>query len=244
METNEDGFTRANVEAICATGKSSKKASTLDDHIGEKGFGFKSVFGIADEVHIQSRIWSFRFEHRQGENGLGMVTPLDAPFEILPAGVTTRITLTLSSSTRREHQRLIKEVANFPDTTIFFLQRLAKISFHTTRAGLQTSEVTIRRRPASSKGQVNIIREEKRQEEQGQVFEQIEESTYHVFTHEVTDMPKDDRRSGRRTAKIDLAFPVDAQTRGPKLSKSGQHVFAYLPLRQLNKLPVSYSSTS
>ena len=41
VETNEDGFTRANVEAICATGKSSKKTSALDNHIGEKGFGFK-----------------------------------------------------------------------------------------------------------------------------------------------------------------------------------------------------------
>ncbi|KAF1351570.1 hypothetical protein EJ07DRAFT_159316 [Lizonia empirigonia] len=64
IETNEDGFTRANVEAICATGKSSKKASATEDFTGEKGFGFKSVFSIAEEVRIQSGVWSFRFEHR------------------------------------------------------------------------------------------------------------------------------------------------------------------------------------
>jgi hypothetical protein len=54
VETNEDGFSRANIEAICAMGEISKKASDTDDRIGEKGFGFKSVFSIADEVTVQS----------------------------------------------------------------------------------------------------------------------------------------------------------------------------------------------
>lgn len=54
VEINEDGFKRKNIEAICATGRSSKKATEDDDHIGEKGFGFKLVFSIADEVKIQS----------------------------------------------------------------------------------------------------------------------------------------------------------------------------------------------
>ncbi|PVI03660.1 hypothetical protein DM02DRAFT_652431 [Periconia macrospinosa] len=64
FETNEDGFTRANVAAICGTSKSSKKASAIAQNIGEKGFGFKYVCRIAQEVRVQSGVWSFAFKYK------------------------------------------------------------------------------------------------------------------------------------------------------------------------------------
>lgn len=55
-EYNECGFTQKNVRAITAIGESTKQLLTTNHlkEIGEKGIGFKSVFGVADEVMIHS----------------------------------------------------------------------------------------------------------------------------------------------------------------------------------------------
>jgi hypothetical protein len=127
VETNQDGFTRANIEAICATGKRSKKMTDTDDQIGKKGFDFKSVFSVAEEVQVQSGLWSFFFRHRKGEDGLEMVTPLDAVPDVLPADVTTRITLRYSEEAKQEYARLLEALLDLLDTTILFLQRLRSI---------------------------------------------------------------------------------------------------------------------
>ena len=133
VDTNEDGFKGANIEAICATGESLKKASASDDHIGEKGFGFKSVFSIAEDVLVQSMIWSFRFKHRTGQDGIGMVTPLNADPGFVPADTTTRITLRLSSQARTEYHTLLDAVADMSETTIFFIAEITKDSHHCLR---------------------------------------------------------------------------------------------------------------
>ncbi len=59
---NECGFTKDNVRAITAIGESTKKLLLSCDSrsIGEKGVGFKSVFGVAESVDIHSNGFSFR----------------------------------------------------------------------------------------------------------------------------------------------------------------------------------------
>lgn len=55
IDTNEIGFRKTDVEAICSIGHSSKPGSQLGvRRIGEKGIGFKSVFRVADSVFITS----------------------------------------------------------------------------------------------------------------------------------------------------------------------------------------------
>lgn len=56
---NEKGFTPANVFAITGIAEKFKNISAEKVEIGEKGIGFKSVFGIADKVLIQSGMFSF-----------------------------------------------------------------------------------------------------------------------------------------------------------------------------------------
>ena len=56
---NEKGFTPANVFAITGSAEASKNISVEKVEIGEKGIGFKSVFGIANRVLIQSGMFSF-----------------------------------------------------------------------------------------------------------------------------------------------------------------------------------------
>lgn len=59
---NEVGFTTDDVIAITGTGASTKKADKFaaNSFIGEKGIGFKSVFALAKEVHIESGPWQFK----------------------------------------------------------------------------------------------------------------------------------------------------------------------------------------
>ncbi|CAO2653065.1 Nn.00g024760.m01.CDS01 [Neocucurbitaria sp. VM-36] len=230
IETNEDGFTRANVEAICATGESSKKASADDDHIGEKGFGFKSVFSIASEVYIQSGFWSFWFQHRQRDDGLGMVTPLDAPPESLPIGVRTRITLKVSDRSPAAYQRLLDAVMDIPETTIFFLQRLRRITMRLTRTDGSTESITTKKSFQLSSRMYHISRLRVGH------TRALNQSAYLRFFGTRDNMPEDERRGGRSEVRVDLAFPVHQTTKAPKLSECGQHVFAYLPLQRIHQL--------
>lgn len=58
---NEKGFTKQNVRAITAIGESTKKKLLNNQHnIGEKGIGFKSVFGVAESVEIHSNGFDFK----------------------------------------------------------------------------------------------------------------------------------------------------------------------------------------
>lgn len=231
VETNEDGFTRANIEAICATGKSSKKATALDNHIGEKGFGFKSVFSIADEVHVQSGLWKFRFKHQRGDDGLGMVTPLNSSYEILPSDIVTRITLVLSDISTQGHQRLSEAIAQIPETTILHLHNLRRLKV--TRMSDNTTSITSTTKSSSRTANGNEnVRILVRTWTDGQ-WESINSKNYYTFARKIKFMPQDDRRRNCTSAKVDLAFPVDAMTQKPKMNESGQHVFAYLPLYQL-----------
>jgi hypothetical protein len=234
VETNEDGFKRKNIEAICATGKSSKKATEIDDHIGEKGFGFKSVFSVADEVKIQSGLWSFRFEHHQGEDGLGMVTPLDALPEILPPDVKTRITLRYSNQAKQDYPRLLEATHGLPETTIFFLRRLKNIHINVTEVNGECVRTSFLRENKLSP--LRRVITCSRVQDQSSTSE---ECTYLLFRSKKQDMPYHERRKHRREAVVELAFPINSDTHQPKPSSSGQHVFAFLPVRRVVQLQVS-----
>jgi hypothetical protein len=236
VETNEDGFTKENVTAICETGKSSKKASVADDHVGEKGYGFKSVFSVSEKVHIQSGHWSFCFKHRQGDDGLGMVTPLDAPLETLGADVTTRITLHLSKSARTTYQKLLDAISEIPATTIIFLSKLQRIHFRITTLDGSTTRRFITKQPGSAQNVVTI-----EESDSGRKPRKVGR-LYHCVSHEILDMPKEHRRHSRSRTTVQLAFPVDELTKQPLLDPIGQHIFAYLPLHRLSKLPVRLST--
>ncbi|OBT52528.1 hypothetical protein VE04_07127, partial [Pseudogymnoascus sp. 24MN13] len=70
IECNETGFTEANVQALCRTGRSSKPLG--QGYTGEKGIGFKSVFKIAKRAHVRSPPYYFQLDRARM---LGMITP-------------------------------------------------------------------------------------------------------------------------------------------------------------------------
>lgn len=59
LRYNEKGFTPFNVFAITGIAEAAKNVSSGKNEIGEKGIGFKSVFGVAKTVLIRSRWFAF-----------------------------------------------------------------------------------------------------------------------------------------------------------------------------------------
>jgi hypothetical protein len=233
IETNEDGFNRKNIEAICATGQSSKKSSSSKEYTGEKGFGFKSVFSIANEVRIQSGLWSFKFEHQKKDNGLGMVTPLESTAVDLPTDTTTRITLCLTQQAIEDYTRLLDAVLDLPDTSLFFLRKLSTVHINLTRQDGSREVHSIRKTVLEDGALVRIDRSLS-----SSSTETIASSLYYQVRHQIDSMPHDERRRDQKTVVVHLAFPVDPVTKEPQQSDIGQHVFAYLPLHRVPHLPV------
>lgn len=87
---NETGFSPKNVFAITGTAEAEKNIAKGDMQIGEKGIGFKSVFGVAKEVLIQSNKFSFKL------SGEDFSLPIPAYDGYTPVK-GTRITLFMDS---------------------------------------------------------------------------------------------------------------------------------------------------
>jgi len=234
VDTNEDGFMRANVEAICATGRSSKKTSVQDKHIGEKGFGFKSVFVVAEKVQIRSRVWSFHFDHGDEDTGLGMVTPIIDDAFALPVGVRTRITLSLNAKHRKKYARLAGAFENLADTTIFFLQQLSKLTVTVQKVDGSTSSVTY-----AKETDATTVRLRTQIGVGDATGGKVEERFFQIFKGVARDMPSDRRRPGQKSAPIVLAFPTKDMTgQTAAIDESGQYFFAYLPVVRMVQLKV------
>jgi hypothetical protein len=165
-----------------------------------------------------------------------MVTPLDADPDSLPPDVTTRMILRLAKNTSTQYQKLLEAVADIPDTTIFFLQRLEKIYITSTALDGKVTRVTIeKQRQDTSSSTVKLLRSQKFN---GTSVADV--SLYRCVKHDIKNMPQDRRRKGRKSVLVELAFPVDLATQQPKLNEMGRHVFAYLPLQRLQQVQVSY----
>jgi hypothetical protein len=227
IDSNEDGFSEQNVEAICDIGKSTKAG--VGGYIGEKGIGFKSVFKVARRVHVQSGVFSFAFEYdkKHPESGLGMVTPMVAGHGRLPENVRTRMVLTLHDDCDRA--ALFKEFESLPDALLVFLRKLKRLSLIIERPdeiGV-TKDYTLR---VVSNNRVKIAR---------RIGNDAMDFHFWIARRMVTDMPEDEARilnEGKKEetkvteAEVVLAFPLTADDI-PIVEN--QHVFAFLPIRQV-----------
>ena len=127
IQSNELGFSRENVEAICAAGQSTKlgKSGT----IGEKGIGFKSVFRMAHKAWICSRFYSFALDTATpGMGAFGMVIPTWVPNDVAVAQDFGSI-ITLYLRGRPEENSLLGRFKDFDFTFLLFCRRLKRIQF-------------------------------------------------------------------------------------------------------------------
>ncbi|KAF7593757.1 hypothetical protein BBP40_010933 [Aspergillus hancockii] len=103
VESNDDGCTADDVRMLCEVKQTSReKVNWINNNCITK------AFKIAWKVQVQSRFFSFSFRHRNGDDALGMVTPINETREALPKNVRTRLTLFLKQPER--FSELVKEL--------------------------------------------------------------------------------------------------------------------------------------
>jgi hypothetical protein len=239
LECNEDGFTDANLKAICAVGQSSKHGA--QGYVGEKGIGFKSVFMVAYHVHIQSRGLSFCFEHRTNDTGLGMITPRwQNPEEDLGDHIT-RITLLLhdegdAAELARQRRLIHTQFAEIHDTILLFLKKLSniKVVFHDNED--DEAEVTKSIAFSINRDEGNRRILAKRTTEGANNIE--ETKYYHITQQLVTNLAGNENRTyteaehasrAYATSEVTLAFPLTVE-HVPVLND--EWVFAFLPVQK------------
>jgi hypothetical protein len=220
IDTNEDGFTTENVKAICKVGQSTKKKAGVQQYIGEKGIGFKSVFMVASKVHIQSGPFSFFFEHQPGMRGMGLVTPVWEPAKVALPEPLTRITLTLLD--KLDYPKLLSQFHDLPDTFLLFLNKLGKITIDKMDFDGKIAESTSFSRTIDESTRRATLSKVYRN---GSASPQKLLKHYHITRKRLKDLPPEGQRDSD-IAKVVLAFYLkdDEPIIGP------QEVYAYLPI--------------
>jgi hypothetical protein len=223
IDTNEIGFSKTDVEAICSIGRSSKPRSQLGvRRIGEKGIGFKSVFRVADSVFITSGYYSFMFTDKEP---LGRLAPVWATFpEKRRAGITS---IFLQLRPTLDLHILVQELESLDGRLLMFLQNLKEVVVKVF-ANYHRSKITLRRQDAVSEysGLPSRILEP-------DIF-----SPYILFRFPVSKLPSDDKRKDSTKSEILLAFPSNyshvnsGSTQLRKVPFLETHkVYAFLPIR-------------
>ncbi len=127
LSYNEKGFTPENVFAITGIAEKSKNIYANKIEIGEKGIGFKSVFGIADSVLIQSGNFSFELH----KDNFTIPIPQYDKFEFVNG---TKLTLRMDARKAYDiYQEIIKLYGHksvlLNKNPILFLNKLTNIRF-------------------------------------------------------------------------------------------------------------------
>lgn len=237
IECNEDGFTQDNVKAICSVGESTKLKS--HGYVGEKGIGFKSVFMVAEKVHIQSNDFSFVFNHKRGEPGFGMITPCwEDATETLPTPMT-RFTLSLHEcedpeEARKERDLIRRQLDDLQSTVLLFLRNLRgiQVTIHDDEDKVE-SQTTF----AIERGEITTT---KKATLDGSVIE----NKYFIIKHDAKSLPAHEQRDKSRgvgdfeRSEVVLAFPL---TEDLVPIVENQFLFAFLPVRPLGfKVSIRY----
>ena len=234
IDCNEDGFTPANLTALCDVGKSSKKGA--QGYIGEKGIGFKSVFMVATRVSVRSNGFSFYFQHRQGDSGMGMITPVwEDVTGSLPRNVTTRITLHLNDTESNGlSDPILRQFDQFEETMLLFLKNIRQVII-----SQHDQDGSLRRKTKHSIAQVSPTRHRlsrKVRIASGATRTTVRE--YHVTKHTAENLAPNENRKysdeelqGRlySRSEVMLAFPLTEQSE-PIIEK--QQLYAFLPVRR------------
>ncbi|KAH8698523.1 hypothetical protein BGW36DRAFT_376264 [Talaromyces proteolyticus] len=233
VECNEDGFTYENLVAICNIGKSSK--SGAQGYAGEKGIGFKSVFMVAWKVLIQSGDLSFCFQHKKGDSGMGMISPIWQDAEDAVASHMTRITLFLHDSIMDDNmQTTLQQFQEIESTFLLFMKNLKRI--HVTMYDENDKQHSFAIYSINHQlGNLVDLKTEIRKNGEAEVY-----SKHYYLTKDIAQgLPMSENRKyteneisrgAYKTAKVVLAFPLDDKSI-PIIQP--QHVFAFLPIRKL-----------
>jgi hypothetical protein len=240
MECNEDGFTLENLTAICNVGKSSKTGA--QGYIGEKGIGFKSVFMAAYKAHIQSGDFSFFFQHRNGDSGMGMITPVWQDHEDELRDYLTRITLLLHDDgdpdvVKKQRQAIRQQFQEIHGTILLFMKNTEKIDvvfYNDDEQEESTITYSIERQTDPRV----VVKKSTRKDGKDQEVVRHYHTTKHIATdlaenenREYSDLERQSKAYSR--GEVVLAFPLDKNLVPEPEKLENQWIFAFLPVRQM-----------
>jgi len=125
---NEVGFSPSNVFSITGIAEAAKNISAEKVEIGEKGIGFKSVFGVSEKVLIQSGYFSFELH----KDHITIPEPRYDKYEPI---IGTKMELFLPSAQVNDiYHQLVREYFNedalFHKNPLLFLNKLTKLRFY------------------------------------------------------------------------------------------------------------------
>ncbi|KZM20137.1 hypothetical protein ST47_g8701 [Ascochyta rabiei] len=208
IDTNEVGFSKEDVAAICSVSNSTKSGQTHSRaSTGEKGIGFKSVFKVANRVYISSRGYTFMFDK---DLPLGMINPI---WTVFPGETTPELTsIGLELSNDQNAIELIDYLRGLDASLLLFLRKVRKISIELAPVGDTSSSITLQRKDVDGDGRFQIRR----------LCTAEGDLEYLVHRYRVSHLPRDTRRPNYTHSDLLLAFPP------PPLR--GEQVFAFLPI--------------
>ncbi len=221
IQNNEIGFSPANVDAICAVGKTTK--SKIDGYIGEKGIGFKSVFRVTTTPYIFSGGYQFCLPEKYKETGLGFIVP--QWIENLPQEINLQNTVIILPLDKPDfgYEKIEDMLRDIEPETILFLSKLKEIQIKTDLGDHFTILKDDTKNP-----QIKILIEG---EKKGVPYTTL--SKFLLYGKSV-DRPKNvihEKRIGIDKRDISIAFPLGGN------KESQGKVFAYLPIRSDTGLP-------
>lgn len=205
------------MEALCRIGNSTKKlVDRRKGFIGEKGIGFKSVFKVADIVHISSSAYSFRFDSSEL---LGMITPITESFPSAQY-IEGQTQMLLDLKGTSELRSINKDLHEIEPQLLIFLRKLQKIIIHTPLVNREF-EAEKTKYDEEFKGEtMKLWRKELPRKKEAI-------TKYLIVRRAAGNLPLDSRRDGVTETEIVLAFPISEY--GQPLLKS-QDTYAYLPI--------------
>ncbi|KAI3322975.1 hypothetical protein HD806DRAFT_94651 [Xylariaceae sp. AK1471] len=234
FDTNELGFRRADVEAICSIGKSSKKVEASKKEtkrIGEKGIGFKAVFKVAEEAFIKSGFYSFKFTNKKssGTHGaLGRLAPVWADFPgHSPEGLTS-ILLKLRKDV--DCGKLVEGIKKFDAKLLMFLNKVKEVDIQLLKPP----------NPVDSSSKIKLRREDSTDPDSGLPLRTLVSDTsspYIVFHYQISSLPYEEKRNGCDKSELVLAFPHivarhPTEQQDDSMATSETHkVYSFLPIR-------------
>lgn len=228
---NEQGFSPANILAICDVGASTKAAVDSESSIGKKGIGFKSVFKVSDNPQVHSNGFHICFHAKNADHGTGMgyILPywLEDPSHWQTQRGTTFV-LPLNDASVPRVEDISQSLLAYEPSVLLFLRRIRELRL---RDEIQHTELQFLKKQRELQPNVKVVQLYSRSLEHSEKHTDVKRQDWMVVNDTLTPPPF----SGRdRCTEIAVAFPFavqkdsasDAADRPPL-----QQVFAYLPLR-------------
>ncbi|KAF5249653.1 hypothetical protein FANTH_4961 [Fusarium anthophilum] len=214
-DCNEVGFTFKQLDALTRVGQSTKAATIINSksYIGEKGIGFKSVFKVADVVHVASGLYEFKFDRNAR---IGMILPISSKFPTAERVVDhTQFLLELKS--QRDYDIIKKELNNIEPDLLLFLRNLDQVHISIRGVNKQYRRKINKLDPRYDGETVKIS-------VQGDA---VTSKTYIVHRYTAQSLSTVPQRKGIDSSEVMIAFTVDSE--GNPVSNT-QKVFAFLPV--------------